>query len=470
MLRHWPFENRVWGLKRRMTHQSRWVNVHSFLARFNHVMKWWGPMSAQLVLSECLVIVIGCSLITYSRDWAEISTVLSTQAAFSPYPKEHIVPQYYLFCVLLLDGFYNPFLEVLHPLIPLFHNFLMELKFHSYFVQFQEIKDDFHQGFSIFSTHYFPKSISRTISLDREISSMLPATDNPTRGSFLPGLGAPINLTVLYLTQSLALIGWQSSVSRHGCRWVLRRALVGNRPTSLRRCSEGRPGWGGRHREGRRSSGDDGGMRRCCTPAMVEGRAWNHISAKVVEDIDQDAGIGRLVKLGGWNAFGSSSATRCHLQVDALHVSLCTIVAHCVMQCDDLMSKDIVSCCDIGGDVDRPGIVGSHKLTAGPPSGGLAAVEKTSLFNFEKLKLRLVHRSAASIAVRKIANDLRYVSVLIRFNHFCLGCCPILWSLTGPRWSSNHLLQCSVTLPPAATSPARAPGLASWWQIIFGWL
>lgn len=92
---------------------------------------------------------------------------------------------------------------------------------------------------------------------------------------------------------------------------------------------------------------------------------------------------------------------------------MCTIIFHCVMQCDDLMTEDIVACCDIGGDVDRPGIVGSHQLIAGPPSGGLAVVDKTSLFDFEKSKLRLVHRNAAPIAVRKVANDLRCVSVLI---------------------------------------------------------
>jgi hypothetical protein len=62
----------------------------------------------------------------------------------------------------------------------LLHNFLMELKFHSYFVQFQEIKDDFHQIFSIFSTNCFPKSISRIISLDRYLEhASCPLTIQP---------------------------------------------------------------------------------------------------------------------------------------------------------------------------------------------------------------------------------------------------------------------------------------------------
>lgn len=72
------------------------------------------------------------------------------------------------------------------------------------------------------------------------------------------------------------------------------------------------------------------------------------------------------------------------------------------VQGDDLMTEDVVSCGDGGGDCDGPAIVVGDELVARPLTRRRGIVDETTLVDLEELQGCLVNRLALAIAVGKV--------------------------------------------------------------------
>lgn len=103
--------------------------------------------------------------------------------------------------------------------------------------------------------------------------------------------------------------------------------------------------------------------------ACPKGRSWDWVSREGGIQVEQDARVGPGVQ--GRSRSTSrrrDGATASHLEVQALRIVLSAIVAPSAVQGNDLVSKDVVACLELGRDLHgdrevptaREGIRGPH--------------------------------------------------------------------------------------------------------------
>lgn len=89
-----------------------------------------------------------------------------------------------------------------------------------------------------------------------------------------------------------------------------------------------------------------GGCGTCRRSTFVERRTW-HLILQWLVNVDLDPRLTRLVERSSQGSRGQLIGSRsCHLEVDAMRVVLCSIDRPSTVKGNDLMSQDVIPCCN----------------------------------------------------------------------------------------------------------------------------
>lgn len=134
--------------------------------------------------------------------------------------------------------------------------------------------------------------------------------------------------------------------------------------------------------------------------------AGDAVAGERVVDVDEDTGVVGFVQL---HARGACSelvgAGARDLEVDALRVILRAIFVVRRVQCDDLVTKDVVARGHVLGDRDGPAVVGGDELIGCPVAGLGGVIEHALGGNLVEFQGGLVGGGAFAVAIREIVDD-----------------------------------------------------------------
>lgn len=142
---------------------------------------------------------------------------------------------------------------------------------------------------------------------------------------------------------------------------------------------------GGSRRRVRARGGGGGGAR----VRKGQGRAGNLVRAKVLVEVEEDAGVGLGVQGRAEGTIGQVGTGASDLQVEALGVVLGTVRAAGGVQGNDLVTDNVVAGLECRGDGNVPGEAVLDQLVRGPGSG-VGPADETSLGDLDPLQRGLV--------------------------------------------------------------------------------
>lgn len=204
---------------------------------------------------------------------------------------------------------------------------------------------------------------------------------------------------LLGLAASLGGLGGSGSLSLDG-----RSTLVTGSGRRLDGGSrlDGSSGAGGSGRAGASAGSSGGGRSRAGRATGSHLGTGDGVAGGVVVEVELDTGIVRLVEAGTGNTSGDIGTAGLNLEVEALGVVLGTVLLASGVESNDLVTEDVVTGLERGGDGDLPAVTSGNEVVGGE----LATGGHTSLGDLEELEALLVDLGAAiSTASSEVVDD-----------------------------------------------------------------
>jgi hypothetical protein len=144
---------------------------------------------------------------------------------------------------------------------------------------------------------------------------------------------------------------------------------------------------------GRLSLGGGLGGRSRAGAGATEGQlgTGDGVAGRVVVEVEHDTLLGGSVQGSTGNTGGLLSTGTSNLEVEALRVVLGTVLLSSGVESNDLVTEDIRTGLEAGGDGDLPGVASGNEVIRGE----LATGGHTSLSDLEELQVGLVDLGAA---------------------------------------------------------------------------
>jgi hypothetical protein len=152
-------------------------------------------------------------------------------------------------------------------------------------------------------------------------------------------------------------------------------------------------------------SGAGGSLCSCGCKARDESRSGNCIGKGGRVQVEENAGVVRLIQRGTFYSSWCEGSTSSDLDIKALGVVLRTVDLSTTVKCNNFMPKDVVSCCQVGGNLDNPGIPVGNKDISRPLPALERHINQATSTNLEEFELGLVDVLTVPGAFCEIVND-----------------------------------------------------------------
>lgn len=134
--------------------------------------------------------------------------------------------------------------------------------------------------------------------------------------------------------------------------------------------------------------------------------AGDGVAGEGAVNVEADTLIAGSVERGSLNTRGAGITRAGDGDVEALRIILSTVEITSAVEGNDLMTENVVSRGNIGGNLNHPAVIVGNELVGGPLSWGISTINQAGLGDLEELERGLVN-SLASLrtAVGEVVDD-----------------------------------------------------------------
>jgi len=154
-----------------------------------------------------------------------------------------------------------------------------------------------------------------------------------------------------------------------------------------------------------------GGLRSDWGGTSDERRTRDDVGGQRLVDVGEDTRGGGGVELLTSDTRWLGGTATGDLKVHALRVELSTTGGAGGVEGQDLVTDNVVTWGNAGGDLRDPGVVVGNELVGSPGTGDGGVVDETNSVNLEELEGGLVNSLAFTVAVGKVGHDWTVVRV-----------------------------------------------------------